>query len=193
MFGRLKAHHHERHMRRGPEGHGLGGRRHGRDHDQDGPHSRRKRMFEQGELRFVILKLIADKPAHGYELIKAIEDSFGGAYSPSPGVVYPTLALLEDMGFADVVPGEGSKKLYTITQAGRDHLAENAGPVEGIFARMSESGRHARGRMDPRIKRAIANFRTALDLKLSAAPLTDSQIDAIAEAIDRAAGEIERG
>ena len=62
-------------------------------------------MFEQGDLRFVILSLLEEKPRHGYEIIKALEERFGGTYAPSPGVVYPTLQLLEDQGFARIVPG----------------------------------------------------------------------------------------
>src|SRR5437763_6693299 len=67
------------------------------------------RVFEQGDLRLVILKLISEKPAHGYELIKQVEERLGGAYSPSPGVIYPTLTLLEELGYLTMAPGEGAK------------------------------------------------------------------------------------
>jgi hypothetical protein len=72
------------------------------------------RLFASGDLRFLLLELIAEKPRHGYELIKAIEEKLGGAYSPSPGVIYPMLTLLEETGLATVT-NEGTRKLYSIT------------------------------------------------------------------------------
>jgi DNA-binding PadR family transcriptional regulator len=96
------------------------------------------RMFEQGDLRYVVLRLLEEKPRHGYEIIKALEERFGGAYAPSPGAVYPTLQLLEDLGYARVVPGEEGKKVYEITDAGRAHLAENQVTVDNIFDRISK-------------------------------------------------------
>src|SRR5512142_3129405 len=86
---------------------------------------RAARLFEQGDLRYVVLRLLEEKPRHGYEIIKALEERVNGAYAPSPGVVYPTLQLLEDLGYARVMPGPDSKKVYEITDAGRAHLAEN--------------------------------------------------------------------
>src|SRR4029079_9656328 len=82
------------------------------------------RMFDQGHLKFVILRLLDEKPRHGYEIIKEIEERFGGMYSPSPGTVYPTLTMLEDLGYARVLPEEGGKKIYEITEEGRKHLGE---------------------------------------------------------------------
>ena len=95
------------------------------------------RMFEQGDLRLVILRLLEEKPRHGYEIIKALEERFGGAYSPSPGVVYPTLQLLEDQGLAKVRPEQDGKKIYEITDAGRTYLGEHRGTVDSIFERIS--------------------------------------------------------
>src|SRR6266481_6377111 len=83
------------------------------------------RMFEQGDLKFVILRLLDEKPRHGYEIIKELEERSGGRYTPSPGTVYPTLTMLEDMGFASATVEEGGKKVYSITDAGRQHLSEN--------------------------------------------------------------------
>lgn len=96
------------------------------------------RMFEQGDLRLVILRLLEEKPRHGYEIIKALEERLGGAYSPSPGVVYPTLQLLEDQGLARVMPEQDGKKTYEITDAGRTYLAENRDTVDSIFERISK-------------------------------------------------------
>ena len=84
----------------------------------------RGRFFDTGDLRFVILRLIAEKPSYGYEIIKQIEERLGGAYAPSPGVVYPTLTLLEELGYVTVTVGDGTKKLHTITSEGQAALEE---------------------------------------------------------------------
>ena len=103
------------------------------------PHWRGRagRLFEQGDLKYVILRLLEDKPRHGYEIIKELESRFGGSYAPSPGTVYPTLTMLEDLGFARVVPEEGGKKIYEITDDGRKHLAEHSTTVDDIFERIA--------------------------------------------------------
>lgn len=101
---------------------------------------RRGRMFEQGDLKYVILQLLEEKPRHGYEIIKALEERFGGMYSPSAGTVYPTLTLLEDLGYAKVTVEEGGKKIYVITDEGRAYLAQNRSAVDDIFDRISEFG-----------------------------------------------------
>jgi DNA-binding PadR family transcriptional regulator len=97
-------------------------------------------MFEQGDLKYVILQLLDEKPRHGYEIIKALEERFGGMYSPSAGTVYPTLTLLEDLGYASVAVEEGGKKIYSITDEGRAYLAQNRSAVDDIFERISEFG-----------------------------------------------------
>ena len=91
----------------------------------------RRRMFDAGELRLVLLKLIADQPRHGYDLIRAIEELTHGAYAPSPGVVYPTLTMLQDMGLIEEAKGEGSRKAFQVTDDGEAHLAEKADEVDG--------------------------------------------------------------
>src|SRR5271165_3394189 len=142
MFG----HHH--HYRRGAVcAPGFGGR-HGRGSrgfgpfgppGSDGPRfGRRGRFFEQGDLRWVLLNLIAEKPSHGYELIKAIEERLGGAYSPSPGVIYPTLTLLEDMGLIAAAQSEGARKAFAVTDEGRAALETNKATVEAIFQKMAQ-------------------------------------------------------
>ncbi|HXD48875.1 MAG TPA: PadR family transcriptional regulator [Gemmatimonadaceae bacterium] len=102
-----------------------------------GPMGRAARFFEQGDLKYVILRLLDEKPRHGYEIIKELETRFGGSYAPSPGTVYPTLTMLEDMGYARVVPQEGGKKIYEITDDGRKHLAEHSTTVDDIFERIA--------------------------------------------------------
>jgi DNA-binding PadR family transcriptional regulator len=94
-------------------------------------------LFEQGDLKYVILRLLEEKPRHGYEIIKELESRFGGSYAPSPGTVYPTLTMLEDIGYARVVPEEGGKKIYEITDEGRKHLAEHSTTVNDIFDRIA--------------------------------------------------------
>ena len=148
------------------------------------------RLFASGDLRYLLLALIADKPSHGYELIKAIEEKLGGAYSPSPGIIYPMLTLLEETGLATVT-SEGTRKLYSITEEGKTALEENRAVVDAILHRMSAVGGAARPpERDPRIMRAIQNFRMALGMR--AAALTDEQRSRIVEIIDSAAREIEK-
>lgn len=101
---------------------------------------RRGRVFEQGDLKYVILRMLSEKPRHGYEIIKELEERFSGAYAPSAGTVYPTLALLEDMGYASVALEEGGKKVYSITPAGTKYLEENKSAVEDIFERIQDFG-----------------------------------------------------
>ena len=107
----------------------------------------RRRMFDAGELRLVLLKLIADQPRHGYDLIRAIEELTHGAYAPSPGVVYPTLTMLQDMGLIEEAKGEGSRKAFQVTAEGEAHLAEKADEIEALLERLEEARqRPAQGR-----------------------------------------------
>ncbi|HUO11771.1 MAG TPA: PadR family transcriptional regulator [Caulobacteraceae bacterium] len=161
--------------------HGFGGR-HGR---------RGERVFDQGDLRFVILKLIGDSPRHGYEIIKAIEDAVGGAYSPSPGVIYPTLTLLEELGYVTVEAAEGGKKLYRMTEGGQAALEEKKATVEGIFRRMSEIHDRFEG-PSPRIARAMQNLGAAIALRMRAGPVSGAELDALVAAIDEAASKDEK-
>ena len=157
-----------------------------------GREGRRSRVFEQGDLRFVLLKLIADKPSHGYELIKDIEDRLGGAYSPSPGVVYPTLTLLEELGFIRAVQSEGARKAYEITEEGRAALEKNARMVEEIFRRIGELAVRMGAQTPHQIVRAMENLRLALRLRLERGKLTEEQIADVAAALDAAAQTVER-
>jgi DNA-binding PadR family transcriptional regulator len=166
--------------------HGLFGHRHAHWRGMGGG-----RFFDHGDLRYLILKLIADKPRHGYELIKAIEEEFGGAYSPSPGVIYPTLTMLEDLGYT-AVAAEGNKKLYTITREGRAFLAENQAQVDAVLSRLKEAGQTYGGGRAPEIKRAVHNLRLALATRLGRGALSQEQVLAVTAVLDRAAAEIER-
>jgi DNA-binding PadR family transcriptional regulator len=157
-----------------------------------GRQGRRGRIFEQGDLRYVLLKLIADKPSHGYELIKDIEDRLGGAYSPSPGVVYPTLTLLEELGYIRAVQSEGARKAYEITDEGRAALEKNTHVVDDIFRRMGEMSERLGAQPPHQIVRAMENLRLALRLRLERGKLTDAQIADVAAALDAAAQTVER-
>src|SRR5689334_24808581 len=107
-------------------------------------------MFEGGELRLVLLKLIADEPRHGYDLIRAIEELTGGEYAPSPGIVYPTLTLLQDMGFIEEAVGDGARKPFQITEAGTTHLEENRQEADDLIDRLEQlsPSRHPEGRLE---------------------------------------------
>jgi DNA-binding PadR family transcriptional regulator len=152
----------------------------------------RKRMFDGGELRLVLLKLIADQPRHGYDLIREIEELTGGAYAPSPGVVYPTLTLLEDMGHIVPKPGEGARKAFEATAEGQAFLAENAEQVAALIARLADIGeRRAAG--DPSsIRRAMGNLAAVLRDRGRAGALAGEAGHAVADILDEAARRIER-
>ena len=151
----------------------------------------RRRMFDGGELRLVLLKLIADKPRHGYDLIRAIEERTGGAYAPSPGIVYPTLTMLSEMGLIDEQTADGARKLFAITAEGTAHLAEHAAEVAAMLARLDALGA-MRERTDAvPVRRALHNLRNVLQSRLSEGLDKDRMHDAV-ELIDEAARKIER-
>jgi DNA-binding PadR family transcriptional regulator len=151
----------------------------------------RERLFDSGELRLVILQLVAEKPSYGYEIIKAIEERLSGGYAPSPGVVYPTLTLLEEEGFATVASTESSKKLYTVTEAGTEYLKTNQATVKAIFGRIEQAGKaYGRGK-SPQIMRAMMNLGFALKMRVGQGNLTTEQLSKIAETLDAAARAID--
>ncbi|MEO8618731.1 MAG: PadR family transcriptional regulator [Sphingomicrobium sp.] len=173
-------------------GEGFGanfGGRHGRG---GGPRRGRRRMFEGGELRLVLLKLLADQPRHGYELIKAVEEMTGGDYAPSPGIVYPTLTMLEDMGQIAEKKSKDSKKVYEATDEGRAHLDENADEVEALMERLEEAGVERRRHARPEIGRAIGNMMAALKNRVARDGWNDALLEEITDILDEAAKKIER-
>ncbi len=181
---------HFKHFSNQGQEHLRGGRRFARG--EGGPRfgrgGRLARFLEHGDLRLLVLHLIAEKPRHGYEIIKAIEDMTGGAYAPSPGVIYPTLTMLEELGQADITT-EGSKKLFSITAEGQRILTENQAELEALRARIAAT--QPRENAAPVI-RAMENLKTALRLKLSgreaaAEPLTRK----IADLLDETTRKIE--
>lgn len=183
---------HERGHRGGRGRHADGGRDDEARHHRSGRGGRHgRRLFDHGELRLVVLSLIAEQPRHGYEIIKEIEDRTGGAYSPSPGVIYPTLTMLEEIGQATVAE-DGGKKLYAVTADGTDHLAAHRQAVEGAMGRMRAAAGDAHDAAPPEIVRATENLKLALRLRRERGPLTPEQARAVADALDAAAVAIER-
>src|SRR5436309_283285 len=160
---------------------------------QRGRHHRGRmgRIFEQGDLKYVILRLLEEKPRHGYEIIKELEDRFGGAYSPSPGTVYPTLTMLEDLGYAKAMPEEGGRKIYEITDEGKKHLEEHSSTVDDIFERIA---RFVEGFFDAPmsdLKSAMANLGRATFIVASRSPNDKSRVERISAILRKAAAEIE--
>lgn len=163
--------------------------------DRDGRgmgRGRGRRMFDAGELRLVLLKLIEDETRHGYELIRAIEDMTGGAYAPSPGVVYPTLALLDEMGLIAEQQSDDAKKRFAISVAGRAHLEENAEQVAELMARLEAVGQHRERTDGAPIRRAMGNLRVALQNRLSKGEFSEETMHDVAALIDEVAQKIER-
>lgn len=152
----------------------------------------RERFLDPGDLQLLILQLLSEKPSYGYELIKSIEERLSGGYAPSPGVVYPTLTLLEERGFAQVVePTEGGRKVYAITDAGKEELKANEARLREITERMEHTGHAFRRGRSPQIMRAFRNLGEAVRLRMFRGDLTPEQITKIAEAIDKAAQTID--
>ncbi len=151
---------------------------------------REGRVFDSGELKLVILAMIAEKPRHGYELIKELGERVGGDYSPSPGVIYPTLTLLEEMGYATSSVDASNRKLFTVTPEGQAFLAENKAQVDAILARFSNA-ENAEGRAPMgSLFRAMMNLRASV--KLRARGASPQQMQQIVDALDAAAKTIER-
>jgi DNA-binding PadR family transcriptional regulator len=173
-------------------GFGFGARHFGGHHRRGGRGGRPGRVFEHGDLRYVLLHLIAERPRHGYELIKAIEEQLGGMYSPSPGVIYPTLTLLEELGYVTAETAAGTRKLYSITSEGTAFLDANRALVEAILARMAEASRAFGGGPAPEIRRAMQNLEFALAIRIARGPLDPDQVRAVAATLDRAAAEVEQ-
>src|SRR5256714_15377783 len=148
------------------------------------------RVFDQGDLKFVILRLLEEKPRHGYEIIKEIEERFGGMYSPSPGTVYPTLTMLEDLGYARAKPEESGKKSYEITDEGPAHLADNQPLIDDIFSRIAEFANNIFGEPMMEVHRGFKDVGRAIYASKTSSRSAE-QIKKIKEILDRAAKDIE--
>jgi len=153
---------------------------------------RRRRQFDSGELRLVLLHLIAAEPRHGYDLIRAIEEMSGGAYVPSPGLVYPMLTMLQDMGHIEEVPGEGARKVFRATEEGRAWLAERAGEAEALVERIRGLGAGSRRAGGAPIGRAVSNLLAALWHRVTRDDMDEATLHEVAAILDEAARSIER-
>jgi DNA-binding PadR family transcriptional regulator len=173
-----------RHRRGGFGGYGFGSR-HGRGGGMGPDDLRAGRMLAQGDLRLIALALIADGPRHGYEIIKLVEEKTADWYSPSPGIVYPTLTYLEEAGYV-TASTEGSKKLYAITEEGRAYLAEHRALADAILKRLAAVGE----RIEPRSVSGAFQ-----DLSEAVRDLLREDREArgrVIEAIERATSELRR-
>jgi DNA-binding PadR family transcriptional regulator len=166
--------------------HGFGGRY------QRGEGAGRRRLFDSGELRLVLLKLIEAQPRHGYDLIKAIEDRSGGAYAPSPGVIYPTLTLLGDMGLIGEAASDGARKLFEITAAGTVHLTDRRTDVDVAMAKLAALGAKRERSDGAPVRRAMGNLREVLEQRLTQDDVSVKTLHDVAALLDEVAQKIER-
>ncbi|WP_238564900.1 PadR family transcriptional regulator [Sphingobium bisphenolivorans] len=181
----------------GPEGFGHGG--FGRGRFEGGPSGGRggrgggrRRLFTNDALKLILLKLIADSPRHGYDLIREIEGLSAEAYAPSPGVVYPTLTLLADMGLIAEQPGKGSRKLFAITEAGSAHLSTNTAAAAEALERLASLAKRAERTDGAPIRRAMHNLSMAVRARLEKEGADAQTMFDVASLIDEAATKIER-
>jgi DNA-binding PadR family transcriptional regulator len=186
LFRKLHEHYHDHHHR--------SGRRFARHEREPGAHEHRfgrggrlARFLEHGDLRMLVLHLINERPRHGYEIIKAIEDLAGGAYAPSPGVIYPTLTMLEELGQVESTM-EGTRKNFAITPAGAETLAESQEAVNLLLTRIAAAQPREVGAS---VIRAMENLRTALRMKLQTKETAPEVTRKIADLLDGAARQIE--
>ncbi|MEP7210816.1 MAG: PadR family transcriptional regulator, partial [Alphaproteobacteria bacterium] len=173
--------------------------RHGHGEEEGGPESfgrwggfggpRGGRPLGHGDLRLLLLALIAEKPRHGYDLIKAIEERFAGGYAPSPGAVYPTLTMLEEQDLIRAEASEGSKKLFAITPEGEAFLKANDAEVQGIFARIDLAATaFARHSAPDEVREAWKTLRQAMNMRRT--PWTEEEVARIRTILAKAAQDI---
>ena len=153
---------------------------------------RRARMFRRGELKLVLLHLIAEEPRHGYDLIRQIEELTGGHYAPSPGIVYPALTLMAEMDLIDETLDDDGKKVYSITEAGSARLAEDGAHIADILARLEGVSKMGEASDGASIRRAVHNLKSAVRIRLADEEKGSDKILEVAAIIDEAAGKIER-
>jgi DNA-binding PadR family transcriptional regulator len=150
------------------------------------------RIFGPGDLRLVLLAMIETKPRHGYELIKDLEQKFGGGYSPSPGSIYPTLTLLEELGHVRSVASEGSKRLFEITAEGTRYLRDNQAVLDSALARMEMAARALSGEAPPAaLHHAMHTLKASL--MFHRGQWDDKETERVRKVIEDAAATIARG
>jgi len=149
-------------------------------------------MFGREELRLLLLQLIAEEPRHGYDLIKAMEERSGGHYAPSPGVIYPALAMLADEGLIEEQSSEDTRRKFGITKAGTDALEATQIEAEAAMGRLTGLGEKAERQRAPSIERAAFNLFTAVGQRMAKGNEEDDIALRIAEVLDEASQKIER-
>ena len=148
------------------------------------------RALGHGDLRLLVLSLIGERPRHGYDLIRAIEEKFAGAYSPSPGAVYPLLTMLEEEGLIEG-RAEGAKKLFALTADGEQWLKDNDAAVQGILTRIELAASHYSSHTAPEtVWEAWKTLKQAMNMPR--APWTDEEADRIRSILEAAARDIVR-
>lgn len=150
----------------------------------------RGRMFDAGDMKLVVLKLLSEQPGYGYQLIKTMEDRFAGGYAPSAGAIYPTLTLLEEEGLTAAAETDG-KKVYSVTPEGQKYLDDNKERVDDLFRRIDEAGRNFERGRSPEIVKAFMNLRGSVIARVSRANPASEQIRKIVDAINAAAKAID--
>jgi len=159
---------------------------------EGGKGKRRARMFRRGELKLVLLHLIAEEPRHGYDLIRQIEELTGGYYAPSPGIVYPTLTLMAEMDQIDEKVDDDGKKVYSITEAGSVLLAEDEAQIAEVLARLEGVSKMGEASDGASVRRAMHNLKSAIRIRLAEEEKGSDKILDVTAIIDEAASKIER-
>lgn len=150
----------------------------------------RWRLFDRGDLKYVILELLRDRPMHGYEVMRALEERSRGAYTASPGSVYPVLQSLEDEGYVSSEETDG-RKVYTITDAGRAFLDDNRDRVEQILRRIGEFARHFSGAPVTDVTRSFVRLAHASFEQTVRRVGDEDSLERVREILETAARDIE--
>lgn len=155
---------------------------HKHSHKHHHPHHR-QRLFDYGELRLLVLLMLEERPRHGYELIKSIEERLRGRYVPSPGVIYPTLSWLDDMGYATLQSQDGTRKSYQITTEGRAFLAANRTALAELLRRTEVEGEKAHAPLPDVLDSALHAFKHAIKHRIARGGIDQATAATIAHAL----------
>lgn len=155
-----------------------------------GRRKRREKMLEASEIRLLMLHFLAQNAAHGYELIKSVEELSKGEYSPSPGIIYPNLTLLEEMEAIQVVDAQATRKAYRLTAAGEAQLAENRETVSSLITRLSTLAILVNNRSIPAVEQAIHGLKVALNRRLAQEDISEAALQTLIKALHDAAEKI---
>ncbi|GME40100.1 hypothetical protein ACJ2_16780 [Pantoea sp. QMID2] len=149
-------------------------------------------MLEASEIRLLMLHFLAQNAAHGYELIKSVEELSKGEYSPSPGIIYPNLTLLEEMEAIQVVDAQAARKAYRLTAAGEAQLADNRETVASLITRLSTLAIVVNNRSIPAVEQAIHELKMALNQRLAQEDISEAALQTLIRALHDAADKITR-